>query len=401
MSERPALEVADIFRAHGAAYRRTHRVSVQEQKVMRAIERCRTAALGGHVDACGGCGHQEISYNSCRNRFCPKCQGQARAQWVEAREAELLPIEYFHVVFTLPHGLNALVRQNRALLLNALFAAVSDTLLEFGRRHLGGEIGVLAVLHTWGQRLCEHNHVHTIVTGGALSADGGQWKACRGGFLFPVRALQEVFRGKYSALLRRAHVRGELRLEGDLAELKEKEAFGEWMAGLYQERWIVYAKRPFAGPRTVVRYLGRYTHRGPIANSRLVNLEAGRVRFSWKDYREAGRWKQMELSGEEFIRRYMLHVLPHGFMRIRYYGLYTHTRRASRLSQARTLLEKEREVEGEAGTADRGAEAVSPEEGQPGDVCPRCAGGRMSRRMEWKAGERPRSLLDVQETWAA
>jgi hypothetical protein len=382
--DRPVLEVADIFRAFGPAYRRTHTLRLEEHKAMRAIEHCRTAALGGHVDACLDCGALQISYNSCRHRACPKCQGEARQKWVEAREAELLPIEYFHVVFTLPSALNPLLHYNRVLMLNLLFQAVSQTLLEFGRRHLAGEIGVLAVLHTWGQTLCEHNHLHTIVTGGALSADGQRWRACRTGFLFPVSALAGVFRGKFLAALKQAHTKGQLRFGGEVGALREAEDFRRFVRSLYRHDWIVYAKRPFAGAREVVRYLGRYTHRGPISNRRLRALEGDQVRVAWKDYRDGSQWKEMELPAEEFIRRYLVHVLPSGFVRIRYYGLYAAARRKQSLARCRELLG---EAAGEVGSEAAEADAAEAEhEGQR--CCEVCGSERRVRQREWHAGER-------------
>jgi hypothetical protein len=398
--ERFRLEVADIFRAYGPAYRREHGLSREQRKVMRAIERCRTAALGGHVDRCTSCDALQISYNSCRNRFCPKCQGRARQSWVQAREADLLPIEYFHVVFTLPHTLLPLLHYNRALLLNLLFRAVSRTLLEFGERHLKGDLGVLAVLHTWGQTLCEHPHVHTIVTGGALARDQSCWNWCRSGFLFPVAALAEVFRGKYIDALRRAHRRGRLRLEGEVAELARAEAFDRWVGELYTQRWIVYAKRPFAGPRQVVRYLGRYTHRGPIANARLLSLEEDRVHFRYKDYRAGGQWEEADLAAEEFIRRYLLHVLPQGFVRIRYYGIYAASGRRQRLARCRTLLEEktaavEERDESEGGGAD--TEETTGDERR----CEVCGGASLVRQAEWHVGERPPIVRDALAARAA
>jgi len=383
--DRPALEVADVFRAFGPAYRQRHTLRIEEHKAMRAIERCRTAALGGHVDACGDCGALQISYNSCRHRACPKCQGEARQKWVEAREAELLPIEYFHVVFTLPSALHPLLHYNRELVLNLLFAAVSQTLLEFGRRHLEGEIGAWAVLHTWGQTLWEHNHLHVIVTGGALSADSQRWTPCRRGFLFPVRALAAVFRGKYVAALKQAHAKGRLRFGGEVGALREAEDFRRFVRSLYAHDWIVYAKRPFAGAREVVRYLGRYTHRGPISNRRLLSLEGDGVRFAWKDYRDGSRWKEMELPAEEFIRRYLVHVLPSGFVRIRYYGLYAAARRKQSLARCRELLGvAPGEAAGEVGCEADAAEAEH--EGQR--CCEVCGSERRVRQREWHAGER-------------
>jgi hypothetical protein len=386
--DRPDLEVADIFRSFGPAYRQRHRLRLEEHKAMRAIEQCRTAALGGHVDACLDCGALQISYNSCRHRACPKCQGEARQKWVEAREAELLPIEYFHVVFTLPSALNPLLHYNRVLMLNLLFQAVSQTLLEFGRRHLEGEIGAWAVLHTWGQTLCEHNHLHTIVTGGALSADGQRWTPCRMGFLFPVSALAAVFRGKYLAALKQAHTKGQLRFGGEVGALWEAEDFRRFVRSLYTHDWIVYAKRPFAGAREVVRYLGRYTHRGPISNQRLLSLEGDQVSFAYKNSRAGGAWETMELSVAEFIRRYLVHVLPSGFVRIRYYGLYAAARRKKSRARCRELLGvAPGEAAGEVGREATEADAAEAEhEGQR--CCEVCGSERRVRQREWHAGER-------------
>jgi hypothetical protein len=388
--ERPALEVADIFRAYGPAYRQTHTLRLEEHKAMRAIEHCRTAALGGHVDACLDCGSLQISYNSCRHRACPKCQGEARQKWVEAREAELLPIEYFHVVFTLPSALNALLHYNRVLMLNLLFQAVRQTLLEFGRRHLEGEIGVLAVLHTWGQTLCEHPHLHTIVTGGALSADGQRWTPSHKGFLFPVSALATVYRGKYLAGLKQAYAKGELRFGGEVGALREAEDFRRFVRSLYTHDWIVYAKRPFAGAREVVRYLGRYTHRGPMSNWRLRSLEGDRVRFAWKDYRDGSQWKEMELSAEEFIRRYLLHVLPRGFVRIRYYGLYAAGRRKKCLARCRELLgvPAAAQAQAQSEAAVQEAEERGGGEGPWRRCCEACGSEHLVRQREWHRGER-------------
>ncbi|MBI2370555.1 MAG: IS91 family transposase, partial [Deltaproteobacteria bacterium] len=279
--ERRRLELADIFRAHGVPYRRTHALARTQRRAMRAIETCRTAALGGHTEACDACGAVRIAYNSCRNRHCPKCQTLAKERWLQARRAELLPVEYFHIVFTLPHVLNALAQGNSRVVYTLLFRAAADTLAAFGRdpAHLGGEIGVVAILHTWGQTLAQHLHLHCVVTGGALARDGSRWVPCRPGFLFPVRALAEVFRGKYLAALQRAFDRGALSFAGSVASLADAEAFAAFLAQLRQAAWIVYAKRPFAGPEQVFDYLGRYTHRVAISNERLVSMEQGIVRF--------------------------------------------------------------------------------------------------------------------------
>ncbi|TPW18981.1 MAG: putative transposase, partial [Elusimicrobia bacterium] len=329
-----------IVRAHGPAYARTHALSRAQRRALRAIARCRTAALGGHRAVCAACGAERITYNSCRNRHCPKCQRVATERWLAARRREVLPIPYFHVVFTLPHALNPLAQSHPRLIYRLLFQAAASTLTRFGRdpRHLGGEVGVTAVLHTWGQTLSQHIHVHCVVTGGALAADGARWIPARPGFLFPVRALAKLFRGRFLAGLRRAFERGELHLAGSLAPLTDPAPFAAWLAELRAHAWVVYCKPPFAGPEHVLAYLGRYTHRVAISNDRLVALGEGRVRFRWRDYADGDRLKVMELDAEEFLRRFLLHVVPDGFVRIRHFGLLANRHRAAKLAQCRTLL---------------------------------------------------------------
>jgi hypothetical protein len=375
---RARYEVAEVFRRHGESYRQTHRLPISQLEVMSAIERCRTAALGGHIDECDACGHQRISYNSCRNRHCPKCQGSARHKWVEAQKAALLPIEYFHIVFTLPDSLNSLLRWNRRLMLGMLFRAASETLLEFSARHLGGEPGVTMVLHTWGQTMCEHPHVHCIVTGGALTKDGSRWMSCRAGYLFPVRALSQVFRGKYCALIERAYERGELEGRGAVAVLTSAESFRDYQRELRQKTWVVYAKRPFAGPQLVIEYVGRYTHRVAISNNRIVGMDDRTVSFRWKDYRDGEQVKVMRLAASEFIRRFFQHVLPSEFVRIRHYGILANGRRKEKLARCRELL---------AGLADKTSstkeqtlfDEASCDEAEQ---CEQCGVGRMQRRAE-------------------
>src|SRR6266704_2037256 len=296
------LELAEIVRAHGAAYRQTHPLARAQRRALYAIEMCRTAALGGHRDTCDTCGAVQISYHSCRNRHCPKCQTLAKERWLAARRAELLPVEYFHVVFTLPHAVNALAQGNPRVIYTLLFRAVTATLTTFGRdpRHLGGDVGGTAILHTWGQNLSQHLHLHCVVAGGALTQDGARWIAAPPGFLFPVRALARVFRGKYLQALHRAFTSGKLRFAGSLASLAEPEAFATWLRELRQHDWIVYAKRPFAGPTQLLEYLGRYTHRVAISNERLVGHTEGVVRFRWRDYADGDRMKIMTLTAEEF-----------------------------------------------------------------------------------------------------
>jgi hypothetical protein len=334
------VELADIVRAHGAAYQRAHPLCRAQRRALRAIAGCRTAALGGHRAVCTACGAERITYNSCRNRHCPKCQRVATERWLTARRGEVLPIPYFHVVFTLPHPLNPLAQSHPRLLYRLLFQAAASTLTRFGRdpRHLGGDLGVTAVLHTWGQTLTQHVHVHCVVTGGALAPDGTHWIPSRPGFLFPVRALAKVFRGCYLAGLRRAFDRGELHCTGGLAALAEPAAFAAWLAQLRQHAWVVYCKPPFAGPEHVLAYLGRYTHRVALSNDRLVAVADGRVRFRWRDYADGDRGKVMDLEVDEFLRRFLLHVVPNGFVRIRHFGLLANRRRATALAQCRALL---------------------------------------------------------------
>ncbi len=334
------MELADIVRAHGATYRQTHPLSRAQRRALRAIETCRTAALGGHRETCDTCGAVQISYNSCRNRHCPKCQTLAKERWLEARRAELLPVEYFHLVFTLPHTLNPLAQGNPRVIYTLLFHAVADTLTTFARdpRHLGGDLGATAILHTWGQNLSQHVHLHCIVTGGALASDGSRWISASPRFLFPVEALADVFRGKLLDALRRAYTADELVFAGSLAPLAEPRAFAAWLASLRHPDWVVYAKRPFAGPAQVLEYLGRYTHRVALSNDRILSLDAGRVRFRWKDYADGARVKVMDLEAAEFLRRFLLHVVPDGFVRIRHFGLLANRTRTAKLARCRELL---------------------------------------------------------------
>lgn len=348
MQGRPALEVADIFRAHGPAWRDAQRghLSLAQLKVMSAITQCRTAALGGHVLRCGDCGTEQVSYNSCRNRHCPKCQSSAAQRWLDARQADLLPLEYYHVVFTLPAPIADIAYQNKAALYGLLFDIAAETLQRIAAdpKHLGANIGATLVLHTWGSALTHHPHVHGIVPGGGLAPDGSRWVACRPGFFLPVRVLSRLFRRRFLEDLQRLHDGGKLRFFGEHAALAERAAFQAWLAPLRQCEWVVYAKRPFAGPQAVLAYLSRYTHRVAISNSRLLALDARGVTFRWKDYRahKGGsgktRHKAMTLSPQEFMRRFLLHVLPGGFHRIRHYGLLANSNRRDSLALARALL---------------------------------------------------------------
>ena len=343
---RPALEVADIFRDHGAAWRRANagHVSLNQLKVMSAIERCRTAALGGHVGRCENeaCAHTVIAYNSCRNRHCPKCQGAAARKWLAEREADLLPVGYFHVVYTLPAPIADIAYQNKSVIYDLLFKASAETTLKIAAdpKHLGAHIGITAVLHTWGSALTHHPHVHMIVPGGGISADGSRWIASRPDFLVHVKVLERLFRGKLLAMLIDAHSGGQLKFFNTHAGLADKRTFKKFLAPLRRIKWVVYCKEPFAGPQQVLGYLSRYTHRVAISNRRLVAADAGDVSFRWKDYRieGPGRWKTMTLPPHEFIRRFLIHVLPKGFHRIRHYGLLASANRAANIARARELL---------------------------------------------------------------
>jgi hypothetical protein len=336
------LEVADIFRRAGPSYRRDHAggLSRGQRRVMSAIELCRTAALGGHVERCDSCGHARIAYNSCRNRHCPKCQSLVREQWLQQRRTELLPVEYFHVVFTVPAEVAAIAYQNKAAVYDILFRATAETLRTIAAqpRFLGAEIGFIAILHTWGQNLLHHPHLHCVVPGGGLSRDGQRWVSCRPGFFLPVRVLSRLFRRLFLEMLQDAFERRELHFFNDLSDLQEHTAFARYLAPLRRAEWVVYAKSPFGGPERVLEYLGRYTHRVAIANSRLVEFTGEEVAFQWKDYRHESRQKVMRLPADEFMRRFLLHVLPSRFQRIRHYGLLANRHRETRLARCRQLL---------------------------------------------------------------
>jgi Putative transposase/Transposase zinc-binding domain len=341
---RPGLEVADIFRDHGAAWRRANagHVSLDQLKVMSAIERCRTAELGGHVLRCDDCAHTVIAYNSCRNRHCPKCQGAAARQWLADRQAELLPVPYFHVVFTLPAPIADIAYQNKAVIYDLLFKAAAETVLTIAAdpKHLGAQVGVIAVLHTWGSALTHHPHLHMIAPGGGMSSDGTRWVSCRPGFFLPVRVLSRLFRRLFLNKLRAAYGADRLTFFGDHARLTDRKAFAAFLAPLRKVEWVVYSKRPFGGPQAVLTYLSRYTHRVAISNRRLISANDNGVTFKWKDYRieGPGRYKTMTLDMAEFIRRFLMHVLPRGLHRIRHYGLFARANRAANLVRARELL---------------------------------------------------------------
>ena len=335
---RPKLELADVFRLYAPAYRNSHRLPLAHLKVMRAIETCRTAALGGHIEQCDECGYQRQSYNSCRNRHCPKCQSLCKARWLEDRKADLLPVGYFHMVFTLPHELNPLVLSNKKVLCDLLFKAVSETLLEFGRTNLGGKIGVIAVLHTWDQTLMDHFHIHCLIPAGALSMDKSRWIAARDNFLFPVRALSVVYRGKMLDLLQQAFDQDRLKFVGRCEGLSDRDHFKRGVEKLREKRWVVYAKKPFSDPERVLDYLGRYTHRVAISNNRIIAIEEGKVSFQYRDRKAKNKLRRMTLRAEEFIRRFLLHVLPESFVRIRHYGILANRTKKEELGCCRRLL---------------------------------------------------------------
>ena len=369
---RASIEVADIFQGAGAGYRAAHagHLSLDQLKVMSAIEHCRTAALGGHVEACEDCGHWRIAYNSCRNRHCPKCQGAAARTWLAEREADLLPVGYFHVVFTLPAEVADIAFHNKALVYDMLFRAAAETMMTIAAdpKHLGARIGITAVLHTWGSAMTHHPHVHMIVPGGGIALDGQRWIASRPAFLLPVRVLGKLFRRLFLTRLHELHSKGRLAFFGRLMELADRRAFLRHLAPVTKKRWVVYAKPPFAGPEAVLAYLSRYTHRVAISNSRLIHFDEDGVTFRYKDYRRSGPERQqvMTLAADEFIRRFLLHVLPRGFHRIRHYGLLAGATRKASLALARELL----------GVATPNPGQDPPE---PIDTCPPCpcCGGHM------------------------
>jgi hypothetical protein len=382
---RPALEVADIFRDHGPAWRQAHagHVSLDQLKVMSAIERCRTAELGGHVARCEDCAYTTIAYNSCRNRHCPKCQGAAAKQWLADREANLLPVPYYHLVFTLPAAIADIAYQNKAVLYDLLFKVSAETMLTIAAdpKHLGARIGITSVLHTWGSAMTHHPHAHMIVPGGGISLDGERWLSCRPGFFLSVRVLSRLFRRLFLKALAAVHAAGRLSFFGDHVHLADTQSFAAFLAPLRKTEWVVYAKRPFGGPEAVLAYLSRYTHRVAIANSRLIAFDQQGVTFKWKDYRIEGhdRYKQMTLATDEFIRRFLIHVLPKGLHRIRHYGLFAKGVCAENIGHARQLL------------------AASNSQGEPADrtvdhsksTCP-CCGGRMTIIEVFERGCTPR-----------
>jgi len=387
---RPALEVADIFRDHGPAWRQANagHASLGQLKVMSAIENCRTAALGGHVERCEDCAYTTIAYNSCRNRHCPKCQGAAAKQWLAERQADLLPVPYYHIVFTLPAAISDIAYQNKTVVYNLLFKASAETMLTIAGdpKHLGARIGLTSVLHTWGSTLIHHPHVHMIVPGGGISPDGSRWVSCRSRFFLPWLVLAKLFRRLMLEKLVAAHAAGQLQFFGRYSHLAKRAAFNAFLAALRKLKWYVYGKRPFAGPEAVLAYLSRYTHRVAIANSRLIAADVSAVSFKYKDYRVEGpdRYKVMTLTTDEFIRRFLIHVLPKGFHRIRHYGLFAKTSGADNIAQARALLN----VASQSQTSN--AQADNDNADKPTTpACPHC-GGRMIIIETFKRGAIPR-----------
>jgi hypothetical protein len=379
--DRPKLEVADVFRRYGEAYRQQHgaSMSVGQRRVMTAIEVCRTSVLGGHLERCDQCGYERNAFNSCRDRHCPKCQCLARAQWIEDRQTELLEVPYFHVVFTVPEEIAAIAYQNKEVVYGILFQTTAETLKTIAGdpQHLGAEIGFFAVLHTWGQNLQVHPHLHCVVPGGGLSPDGQRWVPCRPGFFLPVRVLSRLFRRLFLESLQRAFDSGKLQFFAALEPLRERTAFVQLVARAKACEWVVYAKRPFAGPEQVLDYVGRYTHRVAISNNRLLDIENGQVRFQWKDYRHGDQSKTMTLSADEFIRRFLLHVLPDGFQRIRYYGFLGNRYRREKLERCRRLLGMPTPAEPSNPAENDYRDRYEELTGHSLHQCPQCGQGRM------------------------
>jgi predicted Zn-ribbon and HTH transcriptional regulator len=377
---RPAIEVADIVRAHGEEFRQAHAASLSpaQKRVLRAIATCRTAALGGHLERCDECGHERNAYNSCGNRHCPKCQSMARAEWLEKRQADLLPVEYFHIVFTLPEPLAALGLQNKRQMYDLLFRATAETLQSIAAdpKRLGARIGFFCILHSWGQTLMAHPHLHCVVPGGGISLDGRRWVACRPGFFLHVHVLSRRFRRLYLQYLEQRYATGKLRFDGQLQPLSQAQTFTRYLASLRKTEWVVYCKPPFGGPERVLNYLGRYTHRVAISNNRLKELKDGQVTFAYKDYKHEQRQKLMTLPVDEFLRRFLLHVLPDGFQRIRHYGLLANRYRTQNLARCRELLvASEPALQKQLDYRERYRQLT----GQDLLQCPRCKKGRMVR----------------------
>ena len=379
-----SLEVADIFRAFGSAYRELHgsEIPVRHLRVMRAVEICRTAELGGHIDQCDHCGQQRISYNSCRNRHCPKCQSLAKERWLEARKKDLLPIVYFHLVFTLPESLRALALRNQKVIYNLLFQAASETLIQLAKdpKYLGAEIGFSALLHTWSQTLIHHPHLHCLVTAGGLSLDGKRWISSRPGFFIPVKVLSSLFRGKFLDGLKRVYEAGKLKFPGKIEALQGAPAFQKFLTDLYQQAWVVYCKPSLKRAEQVMEYLGRYTHRVALSNDRLVNFEGSRVVLRWRDSADGDKIKLLTLEALEFIRRFLLHVLPDRFVKIRHYGLLSNRGRKKKLLCCQKLLGFSAKEEPEGSSQETWEDLLTRITGKDPRVCPFCGQGKMIRR---------------------
>ncbi len=373
------VELADIFRQHGPGYRSAHSLPLNHLRVMRAVEVCRTAVLGGHKDKCADCGHIEISYNSCRNRHCPKCQTLQKEKWIEARNEDLLPIQYFHVVFTIPSELNPLVIMNQRVMYDLMFRSVSETLMELSGnpKHLGARIGFIGVLHTWGQNLMDHPHIHCVVTGGGLSPEGNRWISSRRKFFIPVRVMSALFRGKFLSYLKTVFESGDLIFPGGIGHLREPHTFETYKRQFYYKKWVVYCKPPFDGAEGVLQYLGRYTHRIAISNNRIISAEGGNVSFRWRDYSDGDKQKTMTLKVDEFIRRYLLHVLPNRYVRIRHFGLLANRRRKNNITLCRELLGTSKATTKE--TKETWQQQLLRITGIDVFTCPVCQKGRMFR----------------------
>ena len=379
------LELADIVRAHGYAYQERHALSDEQRDVLWDVEHCRTDVMGGYIEECDDCGTLRVGYNSCRNRHCPKCQRLAQETWLSQQASQLLPIEYFHVVFTLPHDLNRLIRFNKRVCYDLLFKTVTQTLQQFARCTWDGQLGITCVLHTWGQSLCEHVHLHCVVTGGALREDGSRFIRCPSGFLFSVKALGVVFRAKYVQGLFKRYRDDKLHFPGELGQYADEGSFLRYLGGLPKKRFVVYSKGSFADPSSVLEYLGRYTHRIAISNGRLLSLSAGKVTFRYKDYRADGQIKELCLPVDTFLSRYLSHVLPKGYVRIRHFGLVSPGCRRDKLSRCRALLGATAPVVAAYSTA----ELMYKVTGMDISVCPSCGRGKMQRRWEFSPGLSP------------
>jgi len=377
---KPLLEVADLFRTFGQAYREVHghQMPVRHKRVMRAIEICRTSELGGHIDQCDQCGTLRISYNSCRNRHCPKCQSLDKQPWLEAREEELLPVSYFHAVFTLPEGVRLLALRNQKVVYNLLFQSASETLTKLAKdpKHLGAQIGFIAILHTWTQTLMDHPHLHCLVPAGGLSPDGKRWVCSRKNFFIAVKVLSALFRGKFLDGLKRAYQAGELKFAGQIEGLKQAPAFKQYLNELYKQDWVVYCKPSLRNPGKVMDYLGRYTHRVALSNDRLVKIEGNRVTFRWRDSADDNKIKWLTLEAFEFIRRFLLHVLPDQFVKIRYYGILSHRNRKGKLLQCRRLLGVWTDKESQKAPKETWEDLLTRITGIDPRVCPHCGKGK-------------------------